>query len=114
MIIAAVAVFMIAVLLTRSQWDGDVTEGAALPLAEQAGVAESQILPWKVEGDLLLFVFLAGGATAGFAAGYYWRSLFSGKGNGNGNGTGAGNRSAAGSGNAAGGGTGARSGSPEQ
>jgi hypothetical protein len=28
-------------------------------------------------GDLLLFVFLVGGAVAGFAAGYCWRLLVS-------------------------------------
>lgn len=27
------------------------------------------------QGDLLLFVFLLGGAVGGFAAGYYWRAL---------------------------------------
>lgn len=27
------------------------------------------------QGDLLLFAFLAAGATGGFAAGYYWRKL---------------------------------------
>lgn len=74
----AVVVFMAAVLLTNSRWEGDVTEAAATPLAEQAGARESRIIPWEIEGDLLLFVFLAGGAAAGFAAGYYWRTLFPG------------------------------------
>lgn len=77
-IIAVVATFLTAVLFTESQWQGDVTEGAAAPLAEKAGVAESQALPWKIDGDLLLFFFLSGGAIAGFAAGYYWRTLFPG------------------------------------
>jgi hypothetical protein len=76
-VLAVVAVFLTAVLFTESQWEGDVTEGAAAPLAEKAGVEESQVLPWKIDGDLLLFFFLSGGAAAGFAAGYYWRTLFS-------------------------------------
>lgn len=78
--ITLVAVFLAGVLFTNSQWDGDVTEAAAGPLAERAGVEEARILPWTVEGDLLLFVFLAGGAAAGFAAGYNWRTLFPGSG----------------------------------
>ena len=78
LIITVVGVFLAAVLVTESKWEGDVTEGAATPLAEKAGVEESEVLPWKVDGDLLLFFFLSGGAVAGFAAGYYWRTLFPG------------------------------------
>jgi hypothetical protein len=77
LIIMTAALFIGGVLATSSRWEGDVTEAAAGPLAEKAGVEETQVLPWKLEGDLLLFVFLAGGATAGFAAGYSWRKLFS-------------------------------------
>ncbi|MEW6020044.1 MAG: hypothetical protein AB1760_18455 [Pseudomonadota bacterium] len=77
-VIVCAALFLTAVLLTESAWDGDVTEAAATPLAESAGVEESSVLPWNIEGDLLLFFFLGGGAVAGFAAGYYWRSLFPG------------------------------------
>ncbi len=77
-IAAVVAVFLTAVLFTESQWEGDVTEGAAAPLAEKAGVEEAHFLPWKIEGDLLLFFMLSGGAAAGFTAGYYWRILFPG------------------------------------
>jgi len=76
LILAVAGVFLAAVLFTESKWEGDVTEGAAAPLAEDAGVEETEILPWKIDGDLLLFFFLSGGAAAGFAAGYYWRSLF--------------------------------------
>jgi len=76
-IAAAVILFITAALATRSEWDGDITETAATPLATEAGVAESHILPWRVEGDLLLFAFLTGGCIAGFVAGYYWRGLFS-------------------------------------
>lgn len=76
-VLVVVAVFLPAVLFTESRWEGDVTESAAAPLAEKAGVEESHVLPWKIDGDLLLFFFLSGGAVAGFAAGYYWRQLFS-------------------------------------
>ncbi len=76
-VMAVGAVFMGSVLATRADWDGDITETAAEPLAAGAGVAESHLLPWRIEGDLLLFVFLAGGVAAGFAAGYYWREIFS-------------------------------------
>lgn len=75
-IVGVVVVFLAAVLMTESQWQGDVTEAAAGPLAQKAGVEQAQVLPWKIDGDLLLFFFLAGGAVAGFAAGYYWRVLF--------------------------------------
>lgn len=71
-------VFLGAVLVTGSKWDGDITEAAADPMAAEAGVEEVQILPWSIEGDLLLFIFLTGGAAAGFVAGYNWRKLFSG------------------------------------
>lgn len=73
-----ILIFLVAVLATESSWDGDITESAATPLAEATGAQESHILPWRIEGDLLLFVFLAGGAIAGFAGGYYWRMMFAG------------------------------------
>ncbi|MHB1390065.1 MAG: hypothetical protein ACYCXF_02375 [Thermoleophilia bacterium] len=75
-VLAVVVLFLTAVLFTESRWQGDVTESAAAPLAEKAGVGETHVLPWKIDGDLLLFFFLSGGAVAGFAAGYYWRQLF--------------------------------------
>ena len=78
-VVAAASVFIVAVLMTESRWDGDVTESAAAPLAEKAGISESQLLPWRIDGDLQLFFFLAGGAAAGFIAGYHWRTLFPGK-----------------------------------
>ena len=75
-VIVIVALFLGGVLATGSRWDGDITEAATTPLAEEKGVEEAQLLPWTIEGDLLLFVFLIGGGAAGFAAGYYWHKLF--------------------------------------
>lgn len=75
--IAIVAVFLGGALATSSEWDGDITEAATEPLAEEAGAGGGQLLPWSIEGDMLLFVFLIGGTAAGFAAGYNWRKLFS-------------------------------------
>lgn len=76
-IIAIVAVFLGGALATSSEWDGDITEAAAEPLAEDAGAGDGRLLPWSIEGDMLLFLFLAGGTAAGFAAGYSWHKLFS-------------------------------------
>lgn len=76
-VLAAVAVFLVAALMTSSNWDGDITEGAADPLAARAGREVTNLLPWSLTGDLELFVFFTGGAAAGFAAGYFWRKLFS-------------------------------------
>lgn len=75
-VFAVIALFLGGVLLTSSKWEGDVTEAAADPLAQQTGAEETQVLPWAIEGDLLLFFFLAGGSTFGFIAGYSWRKLF--------------------------------------
>jgi hypothetical protein len=61
-------------LVTAAQWSG-VDESVVEKYAEDHGrVARAPFINTD-QGDLLLFMFLAGGATAGFAAGYYWRSL---------------------------------------
>lgn len=80
-ILSLIAVFLAAVLATNSEWRG-TDDSVIAPMAEQAGSETSQLLPWSLAGDLELFVFCAGGAIAGFAAGYYWRQLFAGNGGG--------------------------------
>lgn len=78
LLIAAVIVFIAAILLTQSNWQG--TDDSVIgPLAERAGVKEKTLLPWSIEGDLELFVFCAGGAIAGFIGGYLWKTLFPGR-----------------------------------
>ena len=74
-IAALIIVFIGGVLATESQWRG-TDDSVVGSLASQAGVRETQLLPWHLNGDLQLFVFCAGGAVAGFAVGYYWRALF--------------------------------------
>lgn len=75
-IITLLVIFLAGVFTTKAEWQG--TDDSVIgPMAEKAGVEEKQILPWTLEGDLELFVFCTGGAVAGFAAGYYWRQLFS-------------------------------------
>ncbi|MBI5098405.1 MAG: cobalt ABC transporter permease [Nitrospirae bacterium] len=65
-------------LVTAAQWSG-VDESVVEKYAEDHGrVARAPFINTD-QGDLLLFMFLAGGAAAGFAAGYYWRSLTEGK-----------------------------------
>ncbi len=48
--------------------------------AEEHGRAPVDPLINTDQGDLLLFMFLLGGAIGGFIAGYYWRTLTEGRG----------------------------------
>lgn len=82
LIAAVVMIFLLAVLFTNSKWEGDITEGAAEPLASRAGARVTNLMPWNLQGDLQLFIFFAGGSAAGFAAGFYWRKIFYESGNG--------------------------------
>lgn len=56
------------------KWPG-VDETVVEKYAQQHGREAKEPLINTDQGDLLLFVFLLGGAAGGFAAGYYWRTL---------------------------------------
>ena len=57
-------------------WTG-VDETVIEKFAEEAGRPAREPLINTDQGDLLLFVFLLAGAAGGFAAGYWYRILFS-------------------------------------
>jgi ABC-type cobalt transport system substrate-binding protein len=57
-----------------ANWGG-VDESVVEKYAEEHGRAPREPLINTDQGDLLLFMFLTGGAIGGFAAGYYWRTL---------------------------------------
>ena len=56
------------------KWGG-VDESVVEKYAEEHGRAARDPYINTDQGDLLLFVFLLGGALGGFAGGYYWREL---------------------------------------
>ncbi|UCH45912.1 MAG: hypothetical protein JSV11_04180 [Nitrospiraceae bacterium] len=57
-----------------AKWGG-VDELVVEKYAEEHGRASRDPIINTDQGDLLLFLFLLGGAVGGFAAGYYWRTL---------------------------------------
>lgn len=61
-----------------ARWPG-VDESVVEKYAEQAGHPARKSFINTDQGDLLLFVFLAGGAAGGFIGGYYFRQLFTAK-----------------------------------
>ena len=60
--------------LAPRPWTG-VDEAVVEKIAREHGREAKPSLLNTDQGDLLLFVFLLGGAVGGFAAGYYWRQL---------------------------------------
>lgn len=59
---------------SSEKWTG-VDESVVEKYAKEHGREASEPLINTDQGDLLLFVFLAGGAIGGFGAGYSWRML---------------------------------------
>lgn len=59
---------------SSEKWPG-VDESVVEKYAKEHGREASEPLINTDQGDLLLFVFLAGGAIGGFGAGYSWRML---------------------------------------
>ena len=64
--------------LAPRPWTG-VDEAVVEKIAKEHGREARPPLVSTDKGDLLLFVFLVAGAVGGFAAGYYWRVLVTGK-----------------------------------
>ncbi len=60
--------------LAAEKWQG-VDETVVEKIAKEHGREAKEPLLNTDKGDLLLFAFLLAGTIAGFAAGYYWRSL---------------------------------------
>ena len=61
-----------------AKWTG-VDEAVVEKIAKEHGREASEPLINMEQGDLPLFLFLIAGAVGGFAAGYYWRTLITGK-----------------------------------
>ncbi len=60
--------------LPESKWPG-VDEAVVQRFAQEANRTPRE--PWiRIDGDLLIFVFLLAGAAGGFVGGYYFRTLF--------------------------------------
>ena len=62
----------------KAKWSG-VDEAVIETIAKEHGREAKPALIDKDQGDILLFMFLIAGAVGGFAAGYYWRVLVTGK-----------------------------------
>ncbi len=69
-----VAFVLLAASPALSEWSG-VDETVVEKYAEEHGRPAREPFINTDQGDLLLFVFLMAGASGGFAAGYYWRTL---------------------------------------
>jgi ABC-type cobalt transport system substrate-binding protein len=70
--------FSLPTSLPAAEWSG-VDETVVEKYAEEHGRAARDPVINTDQGDLLLFMFLIGGAVGGFIAGYYWRYLTEGK-----------------------------------
>ena len=74
--LALILVVMSCVVFAKpADWKG-VDETVVEKIAEKAGRPPCDPIINTDKGDLLLFVFLVGGAVGGFVGGYYFRELF--------------------------------------
>lgn len=72
--IAMFACMVLAGSAAYAAWVG-VDEAVVEKVAKEHGREAHEPLINTDQGDMLLFVFLLGGASAGFMGGYYWRML---------------------------------------
>lgn len=78
-IVGALLLVISAAFAFGAEWSG-VDETVVEKYASAHGREASEPLINTDQGDLLLFVFLLAGTAGGFAAGYYWRTLITGRG----------------------------------
>ncbi|HDN95071.1 MAG TPA: cobalt transporter [Nitrospirae bacterium] len=74
LIMISLGVSLSSFALASDKWGG-VDESVVEKYAEEHGRAAVDPIINTDQGDLLLFVFLLGGAVGGFVGGYYWREL---------------------------------------
>lgn len=75
LLLIAVAIVPLAASAEEGKWAG-VDESVVEKVAKEHGREAWEPFINTDQGDLLLFVFLIGGAIGGFVMGYYWRGLF--------------------------------------
>jgi len=75
LILLALATSPLKVFAEEGKWAG-VDESVVEKVAKEHGREAWEPFINTDQGDLLLFVFLIGGAIGGFVMGYYWRGLF--------------------------------------
>lgn len=75
-VVALMVIFMFftALAVVHAGWRG-VDEAVVERYAVERGRGAREPYINTDKGDLLLFVFLLGGAVGGFVVGYYWRML---------------------------------------
>lgn len=75
LLLIAVAIVPLAASAEEGKWSG-VDESVVEKVAKEHGREAWEPFINTDQGDLLLFVFLIGGAIGGFVMGYYWRGIF--------------------------------------
>jgi ABC-type cobalt transport system substrate-binding protein len=74
LILISLVISLSSFALASDKWGG-VDESVVEKYAEEHGREARDPFINTDQGDLLLFVFLLGGAIGGFIGGYYWREL---------------------------------------